>query len=168
MNKRSYLFITKLIVPCEARLRSTSLASTAIPSGCIYTSKIDLIKGIEKDSTFKPLILQLDVVDYLFWEPNSWLCASLKDCKSKCSGGSSNGSETHKYTLFIYHLHILDSVLSNLMHLVLKNCMYQKSETFDTPRKFKAYTDSLLWLNMPTVLRPLEQSKSTCPAVNTE
>lgn len=30
---RSYLFMMKLIVPCAARLRRISLASTAMPSG---------------------------------------------------------------------------------------------------------------------------------------
>lgn len=34
-----------------------------------------------------------------------------------------------------------------------------KSQKFGS---LNTYTESLLWLNMPTVLRPFEQSKSTC------
>lgn len=34
MDQKFYLFIKKLNVPCVARLRRTSLASIAIPSGC--------------------------------------------------------------------------------------------------------------------------------------
>lgn len=84
--RSSYLFITKLIVPWAARLRRTSLASIAIPSGYM-----GMWLNLKPMINFQGKYFRYCI--YLFRKPNSRLCASLKNSKSKCSCWISHWSE---------------------------------------------------------------------------
>lgn len=94
---RFYLFMTKLSVPCEARLRRTSLAPIAIPSGYMEN-----VKDVKKEENCTVHFWIMLLLLYLLRKPNPRLCASLKHSNYECRCANSYRPVKHeKRCLFV-------------------------------------------------------------------